>query len=84
MPDLFLLDFQLKGQDCSLQLDIIRRRWAKARPKVIVITGHANDPSLLKIARIVPVLRKPMSDPKFDLILEILSGLRNLPEAGFL
>jgi len=84
MPDLFLLDFQLKGQDCSLQLDIVRRKWGEAAPKVIVVTGHADNPSLHRIAMTVPVLRKPLSDPKFELILEILSGIRQLPAAGFL
>ena len=84
MPDLFLLDFQLKGQDCSLQLDIVRRKWGEARPKVIVVTGHADNPTLQSIARTVPVLRKPLSDPKFELILDVLSGARELPDAGFL
>lgn len=84
MPDLFLLDFQLKGQDCSLQLDIVRRKWGEARPKVIVVTGHADNPELQRIATSVPILRKPLSDPKFELILEVLSGTRDLPEAGFI
>jgi CheY-like chemotaxis protein len=84
MPDLFLLDFHLKGQDCSLQLDIVRRKWGAARPRVIVVTGHGDNPALQKIATTVPVLRKPLSDPKFELILEVLSGARELPEAGFL
>jgi len=84
MPDLFLLDFQLKGQDCSLQLDIVRRKWGEERPKVIVVTGHALHPTLLHIAQTVPILQKPLSDPKFELILEVLAGRRELPEAGFL
>jgi CheY-like chemotaxis protein len=84
MPDLFLLDFQLKGQDCSLQLDIVRRRWGDSCPKVIVVTGHADNPALQRIATTVPVLRKPLSDPKFELILNVLSGARELPAAGFL
>jgi len=84
MPDLFLLDFQLKGQDCSLQLDILRRKWGEARPRIIVVTGHADNPALQKIAQAVPVLRKPLSDPKFELILDVLSGTRELPAAGFL
>ena len=84
MPDLILLDYQLKGQDCSLQLDIVRRKWNDRQPKIIVTTGHARSPSLLRIAQEVPVLQKPLSDPKFDLILEVLSGQRVLPEAGLL
>jgi two-component system, sensor histidine kinase len=84
MPDLFLLDFQLKGQDCALQLEIVRRKWGEQKPKVIVVTGHARNPNLLRIAQTVPVLQKPLSDPKFDLILEVLAGQRELPEAGFL
>lgn len=84
MPDLFLLDFQLKGQDCSLQLDIVRRKWGEEKPKVIVVTGHTHNPTLLRIAQTVPVLQKPLSDPKFELILEVLAGRRDLPEAGFL
>ena len=84
MPDLFLLDFQLKGQDCSLHLDIVRRKWSDLKPKVVVVTGHAEHPILLEIAAKVPVLRKPLSDPKFELILDVLSGTRQLPAAGFL
>jgi len=84
MPDLFLLDFQLKDQNCSLQLDIVRRKWADGKPKVIVVTGHEDNPTLQTIAATVPILRKPLSDPKFELILEVLCGARELPLAGFL
>jgi CheY-like chemotaxis protein/anti-sigma regulatory factor (Ser/Thr protein kinase) len=84
MPDLFLLDFQLKGQDCSLEIDIIRRKWAEQRPRIIVVTGHSSHPNLQRIAQRVPVLQKPLSDPQFELILDVLAGRRVLPEAGFL
>ncbi len=84
MPDLFLLDFQLRGQNCSLQLDIVRRKWGDGRPKIIVVTGHADNPTLQTIATSVPVLRKPLSDPKFELILDVLFGTKELPAAGFL
>jgi CheY-like chemotaxis protein len=84
MPDLFLLDFHLKGQDCSLELDIIRRKWSDGRPKIVVVTGHASSPALLRIAERVPVLQKPLSDAQFELILDVLVGRRALPEAGFL
>jgi CheY-like chemotaxis protein len=84
MPDLFLLDFQLKGQNCSLQLDIVRRKWGDWKPRVLVVTGHSESPALLRIAASVPVLRKPLSDSKFELILEALSGTKELPATGFL
>jgi two-component system, sensor histidine kinase len=84
MPDLILLDYELKGQDCSLQLDIVRRKWNDRQPKIFVTTGQASSPGLLRIAQDVPVLQKPLSDPKFDLILEVLSGQRGLPDAGLL
>lgn len=84
MPDLILLDYQLKGQDCSLQLDIVRRKWNDRQPKILVTTGHARSPGLLRIAQDVPVLQKPLSEPQFDLILAVLSGQRGLPEAGLL
>jgi CheY-like chemotaxis protein len=84
MPDLILLDYQLRGQDCSLQLDIIRRKWSDRKPKILITTGHARSPGLLRIAQEFPVLQKPLSEPKFDLILEILSGQRGLPEVGLL
>jgi len=84
MPDLFLLDFHLKGQNCSLELDIIRRKWSDRRPKIIVVTGHASNPALLRIAEQVPVLQKPLSDAQFELIVDVLSGARALPEAGFI
>jgi CheY-like chemotaxis protein len=84
MPDLFLIDYQLKGQDCSLHLDIVRRKWGSGRPRIVVVTAHAGDPELLRVARDVPVLQKPLSDPKFDLILEVLAGQRDLPAGGFI
>jgi hypothetical protein len=84
MPDLFLLDFQLKRANCSLQLDIIRRKWKESRPRIIVVTGHTSNPDLQKIAQSVPVLQKPLSDPKFEMILQILSGEREFPDAGIL
>jgi CheY-like chemotaxis protein len=84
MPDLILLDYQLKGQDCSLQLDILRRKWGEQKPRIVVVTGHPRNPSLARIARSVPVLQKPLTEPKFDLILEVLAGRRVLPESGFL
>ena len=83
MPDLFLLDFQLKGQDCSLQLDIVRRKWGDAMPKVIVVTGHGESQALKKISTTVPVLRKPLSDPKFELILDVLFGTQGTPRRWF-
>jgi CheY-like chemotaxis protein len=82
MPDLFLLDFQLKGLDCSLHLDIVRRKWIDDRPKVVVVTGHTDHPALKRLATTVPVLRKPLSDPQFEIILQILSGHREFPGAG--
>jgi hypothetical protein len=36
------------------------------------------------VARDVPVLQKPLSDAKFELILEVLSGQRDLPGGGLL
>jgi CheY-like chemotaxis protein len=84
MPDLFLLDFQLKGQDCSLEIDIIRRKWAEQRPRIIVVTGHSAHPNLQRIAQRVPVLQKPLSDSQFELILDVLAGRRVLPDAGYL
>jgi hypothetical protein len=84
MPRPVLARLSARGQDCALHLEIVRRKWGDARPKVIVVTGHADNPMLQKIATTVPVLRKPLSDPKFELILDVLSGARELPTAGFL
>lgn len=84
MPDLFLLDFHLKGQDCALELDIIRRKWSESQPKVIIVTGHTASPALLRISESVPVLQKPLSDAKFELILNVLAGSQDLPAAGFI
>jgi CheY-like chemotaxis protein len=84
MPDLFLLDFQLKGQDCLLQLDIVRRKWGEQRPKIIVISGHSRNQNVLRVAERVPVLQKPLSDQDFDFVLGVLAGQCELPESGFL
>ncbi len=83
-PDLTLLDFQLKGQDCSLQLDIVRQKWGDRRPDVILMTGHTTGPRLDELAKEVPVLRKPLTEDKFWLVIEVLSGRRAFPRPGFM
>jgi CheY-like chemotaxis protein len=83
-PDLVLLDFQLQDQDCSLLLDIVRRKWAAPRTKVMVLTGAPASPGLAEVAAVVPVLRKPLSESRFALLLDCLAGARELPEAGYL
>ena len=83
-PDLVVLDFQLQDQDCSLLLEIVRRKWAAPRTKVLVLTGASASPGLAEVAAVVPVLRKPMTDNKFDILLDVLAGIRGLPEAGYL
>lgn len=83
-PDLVVLDFQLQDQDCSLLLEIVRRKWAAPRTKVLVLTGASASPGLAEVAAVVPVLRKPMTDNKFDILLDVLAGVRGLPEAGYL
>jgi two-component system, sensor histidine kinase len=84
MPDLVLIDYQLKGQDCSLQLDIVRRKWGEQKSKIVILTGHGRSAHLAQLARSVPVLQKPLTEAKFELILELLSGQREFPESGFL
>lgn len=83
-PDLVLLDFQLQDQDCSLLLDIVRRKWAAPRTKVMVLTGAPASPGLAEVAAVVPVLRKPLSESRFALLLDCLAGTRGMPEAGYL
>lgn len=83
-PDLIVLDFQLQDQDCSLLLDIVRRKWAAPRTKVLVLTGAPASPGLAEVAAVVPVLRKPLSEFRFDLLLDCLAGTREMPEAGYL
>jgi CheY-like chemotaxis protein len=83
-PDLVVLDFQLRDQDCSVLLDIVRRKWAAPRTKVLVLTGAPVSPGLAEVSAVVPVLRKPLSELKFDLLLDCLAGTREMPEAGYL
>lgn len=83
-PDLVLLDFQLRDHDCSILLDIVRRKWAAPRTKVLVLTGAPASPGLSEVAAAVPVLRKPITDLKFDMLLGVLAGTRELSEAGCL
>lgn len=84
MPDLFLMDFQLKGQDVELTLQMVKRKWSDKKPRIIVVTGHLNNPALVRISKTVPVLRKPLNAARIDLLLGVLSGQTELPEAGFL
>jgi hypothetical protein len=81
---LVILDFQLQDQDCSLLLDIVRRKWVAPHTKVVVLTGAPASPGLAEVAAIVPVLRKPLTDTKFEILLDVLAGIRGLPEAGYL
>ncbi|HQR21612.1 MAG TPA: hybrid sensor histidine kinase/response regulator [Burkholderiaceae bacterium] len=81
-PDLFLMDFQLKGQDIVNCLSMVRRRWEN--PPIIILTGHHNQQALLQISKTVPVMRKPLNEARFDQVLEVLAGQADLPEAGFL
>ncbi len=83
-PDLVILDYQLQDQDCSLLLDIVRRKWAAPRTKVLVLTGAPASPGLAEVAAVVPVLRKPLTDIKFEVLLDFLAGIRGMPEAGYL
>lgn len=83
-PDLVVLDFQLRDQDCSLLLDIVRRKWAAPRTKVLVLTGAPASPGLAEVAAVVPVLRKPLTDRKLDMLLDVLAGTRELSAAGYL
>jgi CheY-like chemotaxis protein len=83
-PDLVVLDFQLQDRDCSLLLEIVRRKWPGPRTKVLVLTGALASPGLSEVAAVVPVLRKPLSDFKFALLLDCLAGTVELPEAGYL
>ena len=82
-PDLVLLDFHLRDHDCSLQLEIVRRKWSGLRTKVLIWTGASSGPGLERISEVVPVLRKPLTGQKFDFILEVLAGVRELPRVGF-
>ena len=84
MPDLFLMDYQLKGQDVELTLDMVKRKWSDKNPRIIVLTGHLSNPALQRISKSTPVLRKPLSDARFNQVLEILAGHARMPEAGFL
>jgi len=83
-PDLVVLDFQLQYQDCSLLLEIVRRKWAAPHTKVLVLTGAQASPGLAEVAAATPVLRKPLTELKFDLLLEVLAGTREIPCAGYL
>jgi CheY-like chemotaxis protein/two-component sensor histidine kinase len=84
VPDLFIMDFHLRGQDCSLQVDIVQRKWGAGRTKVIVLAGVSISEGVRAIAGRVPVLQKPLCDAKLNFIVEVLAGFRELPAAGYL
>ena len=39
MPDLVLLDYQLKDGDCTTYLEVVRGRWGGQGLKMIVVTA---------------------------------------------
>lgn len=82
-PDLVVLDYQLQDHDCSLLLDIVRRKWVAPHTKVLVLTGAPASPGLAEVAAVVPVLRKPLTDLKFDLLLDLVAGIREIPATGY-
>lgn len=82
-PDLIILDFQLGGHDCSLQLEIVRRKWGTSQLKVLVLTGASPTPALLRVANEAPILKKPLTEEKIELIVNALAGRRELPSRGF-
>jgi anti-sigma regulatory factor (Ser/Thr protein kinase)/CheY-like chemotaxis protein len=85
MPDLFLIDYQLKGgQNASLWVDMVQKRWRDRRPRVVVVTGHYGEPELVRIAKTTPVLRKPLNLSRWDFLLAVLAGDADLPDSGFL
>jgi hypothetical protein len=51
---------------------------------VLVLTGAPDSPGLSEVAAAVPVLRKPLTDEKFDMLLGVLAGTRELSAAGCL
>jgi two-component sensor histidine kinase len=77
MPDLMLLDIQLGQQDCSLQLDVVRRRWRAQQPKVVLISGRP-----VPVEFGVPTLQKPIHESKFQVLIDVLSGRHVLPAEG--
>jgi CheY-like chemotaxis protein len=85
MPDLFLVDYQLKGgQNATLWIDMVQKRWRDRRPRIVVVTGHQGEPDLIRISKTSPVLRKPLNVPRWDFLLSVLAGEADLPDSGFL
>jgi hypothetical protein len=70
-PDLILIADRLGQQDCSLQLDIVRRRWGVRGPSVILVTRHAR--SARRCVGEMPVLQKPLTGDKLEYILGMLA-----------
>jgi CheY-like chemotaxis protein len=83
MPDLVLLAYRLKGHDCSLQLDVINRRWSDRKPNVVVLTAAHAD-LVENILNAVPLIEKPISQAKLERLLDILKGTVSLPSSGYL
>jgi len=85
MPDLLLMDFQLKGgQNAGLWLDLMKKRWRDRRLRVAVVTAHHGDPELIRISKTTPILRKPLNSSRWDFVLSVLAGTMALPDNGFL
>jgi DNA-binding response OmpR family regulator len=80
-PDLILLAHQLKGHDCSLQLDVVNRRWPDTKLNVVVLIG-AQDAAVDEVGKLAPFVVKPMSQAKLEGLLDVLSGRLGLPSSG--
>jgi hypothetical protein len=81
MPDLFLIGYRSRGQDCSSKIEIVRRKWRGQDPRIIVMVGDGRNPCPLDAYEKVWVLKKPLSREEFECVIGVLSGASEPPGA---
>jgi CheY-like chemotaxis protein len=83
MPDLFLIGYEVRGRDCSAQIEIVRRKWRDQRPKVVAMVGNVREGTVLNAALHLPILQKPLSESDFEWVVALLASESAFPKAGF-
>jgi hypothetical protein len=65
-----------------LQLDVVLRKWSDTSPRVIVLARQAQSKQMKSVSSVVPVLMKPVSAGKLELLVSALLGETELPGRG--
>jgi hypothetical protein len=81
-PDIVLLGWRPQDDHSWLQLDVVLRKWSDTSPRVIVLARQAQSEQMKSVSSVVPVLMKPVSAGKLELLVSALLGETELPGRG--